>query len=125
MKFLVLLFIFAPATVWADMLFSCDYAYLGMPTTSIEALIYTDGSPAPTVKVSMQGRTHQETATREVLAADEAAHLWISKENPENTIEMVIYRADRPNGNSVLINHNVPFGKEMWGKCVATASLIN
>ena len=96
---------------------ACDYKFMGVDMARVEVAVDENGRPDSSVQVTMQGRSHKETATPEVLAADEFLHLWISKENPENTIEMVIYKARRAEGRSKLVNHNVPIGKEVWGEC--------
>jgi hypothetical protein len=109
-------------SVILPVIFACDYAFMGMPTTSVEVYINADGTPASSVQVTVQGRSHKESATPEVVAADEDVHLWISKESAENSIEMVIYKEAKAEGLSKLVNHHVPIGQEMWGNCTTKAN---
>ena len=96
---------------------NCQYVLSGAPMASVEAVINEDGEVGPFVQVTLQGRTHQESATNEPRAFGESVHLWIAKQNPEQAIEMIVFEPRRAQGQSVLINHNVPFGKEIWGDC--------
>lgn len=103
----------------ADTTLNCSYAYMNVPMTDIELLIYADGEPASSVQVTMGPGTptHKESVTPEVRAADEFVHLWISKEKPENAIEMIVYTSKKSEGQSVIINHQVPLGSHVWGNC--------
>jgi hypothetical protein len=96
---------------------NCDYAFMGYPTAKIAVSVFDDGSLSPSALIEMQGKTHKETLTPAAVAAGELVHAWISKERPENAIELIIYQEPRAQGQSVAINHNVPAGQEMWGAC--------
>ncbi len=116
--FKLLLLLFAlPAFASDEVLVQCDYAFMGVPTSKVQFSVYK-GELGSSVSVTMpNGATHKETLTPEKLGADEFMHGWISKENPQNTIEIIVYQEAKSQGQSVLINHNVPIGKEMWGTC--------
>lgn len=122
MKWVLSLLLLAPASLWANTLVHCDYVFMNVPMSSVEIMVYDDGEPASSVQVTMQGSTHKETATPEVRAADEFVHVWISKEKPENTIEMVVYNTKRTEGQSKIVNHQMPIAKEIWGECTGVPS---
>src|SRR5262245_15064545 len=80
-----------------------------------------EGRLSEWISVTMPaGNPHQETLTAEPLAAGEKVHAWISKENPQNAIEFITYSEMKAKGDTVIINHNVPFGKEVWGTCAVS-----
>lgn len=96
---------------------NCEYSFMGYPTAKITLSIFDDGTLSPSALIDMQGRTHKETLSPVERAADELVHAWISKESPQNAIELIIFQQPQAQGQSVIINHNVPAGKEMWGTC--------
>ncbi len=104
--------VFAAATM-----LDCQYNFMGAPTAGVRMSVDANGKPGISAEITMSGRTHKETVTPAELQDGQFAHVWLSKENPNNAIEMIVYRQPQANGNSVLINHNVPINKEMWGEC--------
>lgn len=98
----------------------CNYSFMGYPTTNVTVTMSQDGHFDRTASIDMQGRIHQESLTVETAASDELLHGWISKEMPDRAVEMIIYKNRQQNGDSRLINHNVPAGQEMWGTCTQT-----
>ncbi len=97
----------------------CNYVFMVMPTADITLDVAQDGQLATSalIKMGAGDAGHKETITPEVLAPGEMIHAWISKEKPENTIEMIVYNQVQPQGHSKLTNHNVPFAQDMWGTC--------
>lgn len=116
MNLLTLLF-FPVFAFGDDIHVKCDYAYMGFPTSSLEFTIFNGSKLSSSVTVTMQGSSHKETLTPEQTAAGEYVHGWISKENPQNTVELIVYEVPQKDGQSKLINHNVPIAQEMWGTC--------
>jgi hypothetical protein len=100
----------------------CEYAFYSMPTTTVSLELFADGSTADHVKVTMQGKSHLEGFTLEEKSADLFLRGWISKDIPDNAIEMIVYKEKKPLGLSKLVNHKMPFGKEMWGDCVVSST---
>jgi hypothetical protein len=98
--------------------YSCDYSFMGFPFTHLEFEIDQDGKPSDFVIATSNGVSHQETLTPDVKQPDQLLRAWLSKESPDNTIELILYREAKTGGNSVLINHNVPISKEVWGNCL-------
>lgn len=95
----------------------CDYFFGGYPLTGIDFSWSTEGQPGPAVRSTIQGKSHLESLTVEAAAPGERLHGWISKESPDNSVEVILYRAPQPAGDSKMVNHHVPFGQEVWGKC--------
>jgi hypothetical protein len=106
-----------PAAAAPNWTIHCDYAFMGAPMSSVDLETLPDGRFGPAARISIQGATHLESYSEEAPAPGELAHGWISKESPENRIELVIYREPTPQGRSKLVNHQVPFGQEVWGGC--------
>lgn len=96
---------------------SCDYKFMGNPTSSVALVVYSDGTPGSSVAVTMQGSTHKETFTAVPLATGEYVHGWISKEVEDNSIELVIYTTRQSQGWSRITNPRIPFAKDIWGDC--------
>lgn len=118
MKRLILLLAFViGSSASADTQVICSYSYMGYPTAKITVSISDEGAPSPSALIDMQGKTHKESLTGVEKAPDELLHGWISKESPDNAIELIIYQQPKAQGQSVAINHNVPAGQEMWGTC--------
>lgn len=99
------------------MTITCAYQFVSFEFATVRARLDQNGTLAPSVDVIRQGQSHSESATPAPLAAGEMLHLWISKEVPDNTVEMIVYSQAQPNGRSVLINHSMPIAKEIWGEC--------
>ena len=97
---------------------TCDYAYMTMPTSSITLEVLPDGHIGDSVLIKMPGgATHRESFTEVEKAEGEMLHGWLSKENPENEIELVIYKETQPKGRSRITNNKMPFEKDIWGNC--------
>lgn len=103
----------------AETTINCNYSYQNFPTATVQIYVDDTGAPASSAQIAQPpgSPVHKESVTPEARASDEFLHIWLSKENAGNAIEMVVYRDPKTQGNSVLINHNVPFGQEMWGNC--------
>ncbi|MBX3020606.1 MAG: hypothetical protein KF799_02925 [Bdellovibrionales bacterium] len=103
--------------------YTCQYAYMGMSAARVELLVYADGEPAASALISIGNSrdAHKESVTPEARGEDELVHVWISKEKPDNAVEMIVYQNRKSNGGSVIINHNIPIGKEIWGDCTVTS----
>lgn len=105
-----------------DKFINCDYKYYGYPFAQVQIYIFPGGEVASSATITNQGKSHKESVTVEPLAAGENLHVWISKENPQNAVEMIAYSEAKAEGDSVLINHNVPISKEVWGNCVSSSA---
>ncbi len=119
MKTIVALLLMS-VSAWADegdLVITCNYKYLGFPTSSVTVVAYPDGSLSSSALVDMQGRTHKETLTAESVGSGEFLHAWLSKESADNSIELIIYSTPHVEGQSKLINHHAPMNQEMWGDC--------
>jgi hypothetical protein len=101
----------------SDAIITCDYSTYGVPFASVTLKKLKNGDIASQATVHIHGQTHEESFTQEDVADGETLHGWISKEKPENALELIIYSEERDGFNSVLINHNAPFGKVMDGIC--------
>ena len=66
----------------------------------------------------MYGKTHKESVEQVEAAAGEALHLWISK-GTQNEIEMIVKEESEGKIPSLLINHQMPYFKEVAGICQA------
>jgi hypothetical protein len=118
MKYVLLasLFLFSARAGAAGL--ACDHTLFGAPFVTVVLEILPDGSLGQTAKVSMmsQGKPHPESVTQEPIRPGELYHLWISKDNPENSIEMMVY----PEGERIrskLINPRFGVGREAPGIC--------
>lgn len=97
---------------------SCSYSIYGAPYATVAFSIYEDGRLDNSAQITMTGGvSHKETLTADPEKAGEFVHAWISKESPQNQIELVIYNTPQPQGRSKIVNHQVPIGQEMWGEC--------
>jgi hypothetical protein len=103
----------------------CEYSFYSMPPTTVSLELFADGTTADHVRVTMQGKSHLESFTMEEKTAEMFLRGWISKESPDNAIEMVVFKEKKSQGLSKLINHKMPFGKEMWGDCILSAHRAN
>lgn len=96
---------------------SCAYAIYGAPFSTVEIHFDGDGRAQSPATVIVSGKAHTESVTLEPNGPGESLHLWLSKESSQNDLEMIVYEERRPQGDSKLINHHIPIGKEMWGDC--------
>ncbi|MGZ3721380.1 MAG: hypothetical protein ACXVA9_00535 [Bdellovibrionales bacterium] len=97
---------------------SCSYQIYGAPYAAVAFSIFDDGRLDNSAQITMTGAAmHKETLTADTAKSDEFVHAWISKESPQNQIELIIYNSPQPQGRSKIVNNQVPFGKEMWGDC--------
>lgn len=101
---------------------SCRYEFMNVEVSTVRYDFDANGTVAGDVTVSAQGQGHTESFTSQAPGADEFLHGWISKENPKNAIEAIIYREPKSQGLSVLINHNVPVGQQIWAQCEEAAA---
>lgn len=102
---------------------SCDYQIVGVPFSQVSLGFLENGQPEDFVTVTVQGRSHRESYTPVHPSAGEKLHGWISQESSENSIEMIVFEEKQSNGDSKLVNHRVPFGKEIWGSCISSFSV--
>jgi hypothetical protein len=117
MRILVVLLTLLSNNASADSYVTCVYKFAGVEFATIAGTIYDDGTPASSVQITHQGSTHKETATTDIIGPGEFAHFWISKQDPENDIEVIMYKPAQPDGDSKMINHHMPFGDTMWAQC--------
>lgn len=113
------LLLFALSTAWASegIQIRCDYKFMGMDTSSVVVTQNGEGEYSTSAEIIMQGKSHFESFTVEAAKDDELLRGWLSKESPQNSIEMVIYKEPQKLGRSKLTNHHVPIAKDMWGDC--------
>jgi hypothetical protein len=105
--------------------FACKYTYEGMPFADVAIGVSDDLHLDSTVAVSAWGQSHRESAETMACGTGELFHIVIAKENPENTIYMIIYTKtlDAPllSDNiykSDLINPHMPqIGQKVGGTC--------
>jgi hypothetical protein len=95
----------------------CDYVFYQVPFSTVELAALPDGHFVPGARISMQGASHFESYTEEMPSANERVHGWISKESPDNRIELVIYKDPQPEGQTKIVNHQMPIGQDVWGTC--------
>lgn len=112
-----LLWLFVSAQAQSAALIDCDYKIMGAPFSRIQLGFSEANAPEDFVTVIVQGNSHRESFTPEAAAESELLHGWISKESSENAIEMIVYKEAKPLGRSKIVNHKMPFGKEIWGSC--------
>jgi len=119
--YLLSLFLLLPSSASAadpTSLLRCDYRFQGFAVAQLELPLFADGSPADFVRVILQGKPHLESFTVDTPGEGQAVRGWVSKGHPDNEIEMVVYQQAQRSGNSKIVNHRVPMGKEVWGECV-------
>ena len=98
----------------------CQYSYYSAPMCRIQLGLQADGTPENFALITMQdGRTHTESITLDNKSGNEWVHAWLSKENPDNAIEMIVYNQPQALGQSKIVNAKSPFAKEIWGTCTA------
>ena len=109
------------STFWslgANAQIRCEYKYYGVLFSTVIVKTRADGSFVETIEVIDQaGNSHSEPLTVIAPNQNEKFHFWISKDFPDRAIEMIVLKDDTNDGNSKLINHNMPIGKEIWGIC--------
>lgn len=116
--------------LWAFLLFSgtfvsadsayvidCSYQFMGNPFSRVQVGVSSEGVPDDFVTIITQGQSRTESFAAETPSQGEILHGWLSKESPDNAVEMIVYEEMQPKGQSKLVNHNVPFAKEVWGTC--------
>jgi hypothetical protein len=118
MKYLALTALFLFSTQANASGLACDHTIFGAPFVTVVLEVLPDGALGQTAKVSMlsQGKPHPESVTQEANRPGELYHLWISKDKPDNSIEMMVYQ-DGENFRSKLINPRFGVGREAQGVC--------
>lgn len=98
-------------------LMHCDYQYFKMPAAAIDVGFWSDNSPQTSLQLAfgMGAQPQKKTITAVALAGGEAAHIIISKEVPNGSLELIVYSQPGTKGNTRLINHQ--FTQEFWGNC--------
>jgi hypothetical protein len=114
---LLFAFLASVAKAQGEQEFVCSYNSYGVPFAEVTLKRLADGGFADSAKISIQGQTHHESFTVDRLEPGEVIHGWLSLENPENTLELIVYSESQKQGNSKMINSRAPVGKEMWGTC--------
>jgi hypothetical protein len=94
----------------------CSYSYSVMQLAEVAFSVHPDGTIDNRAKITMSGQAHYEVLTQVPAQPGEWIHAWLSKNDPKNSIELVVTSGAAPNP-SKIINHNVPFGQEMDGSC--------
>lgn len=113
----VFLFLFCFQSFSIEQLeYHCSYSMYGAPFADVHFRV-RNGKTDDFAKIVFQGRESLETITQEFCASDEVLHVWLSKESPDNNLELIIYGTDSEKGNSKLINPRIPVLKELWGRC--------
>lgn len=101
----------------ATTVLKCDYDFYSGPFATIELEIGEEGALPSAAKITQYGRVHYESVTPVEVEAGERYHYWLSKENPQNALEVIIYLETKDGKNSKMINHHMPYGKVMTGIC--------
>ena len=96
---------------------SCDYQFMGAPVVSIELGLDAANFPDSSAKIIRAGQAHFETVSYEKPAANELVHVWISRDVPQGSVEMIVFKEVQREGRSKLFNPHVPMGNTMWGDC--------
>jgi len=101
----------------AALAITCNYAIEQAPFVTV-SFNDNNGQLDPQALINSFGQTHRESLTAVEAAPEEMIHAWISKENPQNAIELIIYKTAQPDGRSKMINPQMPDpGKVIWGDC--------
>lgn len=113
------LFLFAPHAFAEDKNLVCNYLFYDVPLAKVEFSIDSEGTPSAgaMVTIGTAGQARKEPLTPQTPAPDEFLHLWIAKNEPGNTLEMIIYKEKKELGRSILINPGTTIGRELWGDC--------
>lgn len=121
--FLFLALSLFPALSQADgervLLLSCPYKLMGTDFAKNDLGILANGEPEEYVTITHYGSSHREGITPQAPAPGEWLHFWISKDT-KNEIEVIVFQESKKFGNSVMYNHSIPYGKEMWAACTTT-----
>jgi len=112
----IFLFLFS-LTSWAQTI-SCDFFVVANVHFATVKLLYDgEGKLFPNAQVVNQlGMVREESIDADNPAPDESFHGWLSK-GTKNELEMIIYKEPVGAPRSKLVNHAVPVGKVMWGRC--------
>jgi hypothetical protein len=94
---------------------TCNFVYNTLPFAAL-SFTDTDGTLSPTVSINYYGATHPQSLTAAPIAPGEFVHAWITKEDPDNAIEFIIYDQEQANGRAVMNYSQVP-GGQIWGEC--------
>jgi hypothetical protein len=100
-------------------LLHCDFQYMGMPAARVDLGFWSDNSPQASLQLAfgMGSSSEKKTVTPVPLAAGERAHIIVSKEVPNGSLELILYSQPQAKGETRLINHQ--FTQEFWGRCHA------
>ncbi|MBX3018676.1 MAG: hypothetical protein KF767_12355 [Bdellovibrionaceae bacterium] len=96
---------------------SCAYTIYGAPFSTVEIQFDEAGQALSPATIIVSGKAHTESVTLEPNGPGESLHLWLSKESSQNDVELIVYETRQAQGDSKMINHHIPIGKEMWGDC--------
>ncbi len=112
---LLLLISLTPAWAAPSQL-NCDFKIqAGVPFCDVEVDLTPAGTPGAYATVTEWGKSHRETVTLVSPAAGEQLHLVLSKESPDNSVELIVssQAADSEGDTqlkSELVNPHVPEG---------------
>jgi hypothetical protein len=109
--------LFSTGVAFADSQAVCNYSEGQAPLATITLTLDANGVPGPTAQYTMQGGGGQEPVTLVPLGTNEKIHIWLDQADPDNAVEMIAYIQPTSDGESVLINHNMPFLQDIWGSC--------
>lgn len=98
-------------------LLHCDYTYLFTPAAQVDIGFWSNNEPLSSALLTMGrgGTSEKKTVTPMPLANGEMAHVMISKEVQNGSLEMIVYSERQSQGDSRLINP--VFKQEFWGTC--------
>lgn len=118
MNKLLLAFLFIGLQAQAeDRRVTCDYKIMGMPFSVVTIDIFADGSLGHSADITVGTKSHSESLTEVAKSDGELAHGWISQEDPNNALEMIIFSEAQPEGRAKMINPRIPFGNISWAEC--------
>jgi hypothetical protein len=102
-----------------EQLFCRYFVYGDMEFCNVTLKVREDGSLESPAKVNHQGSSYQSVIAEKELQEGDLYRLFLDADKPGHELELAIKDSKNENGehSSVLINHQVPFAKEMLGIC--------
>ncbi|NBV49738.1 hypothetical protein EBR03_05370 [bacterium] len=100
-------------------LFCQHYVTQEIPFCEVTLFLTETGMLEKKALIRHQG-SEQTTLIRSTeTQPGEMFHLFLDADKPGHEIEMIVEDEESAEGQwkAVLINHEVPFGKKMWGHC--------
>lgn len=95
------------------------YVVQNVPFCTVTLKILDGDKLEPTALINHQGQTLSSQLEELPLENGQLFHLNLDADKPGQEIEMIVYSSknEKNEHKAVLINHQVPFGKEMQGIC--------